>query len=308
MDLAQLSRFLAHPSHDAGRADQRRAKQIAQRKRGAIFGDQLLDVEIDRRRLDALAILGRRNDAFGKHRSRFTATVRATMDRRAVFGHLDHALGKIEHLPHFSADHRTRVKPSATMAADGGGVLDDPIRVGDLAKRIAPVALLTAARFARARAQAAQNARLLLQSVARRRFRTVGAVQPQPPPKLGVLRPKRFDLALQRGNKLFDFKRKTHSTLESENVRDVAPNPSVSTVFHPPVTLRTHSGLGVTNASRRLHNSHACDQGRRAERATRRPERRNEKIVRIVSACVRRCFLAVSNRVARSRGNSRLAR
>jgi hypothetical protein len=84
------------------------------------------------------------------------------MDRSAVFGHLDPALGKVEHLPFFRADHRTRVEPSATMAAERGGVLDDPVGVGDLAKRIAPVALLTAARFARARAQAAKNARLLL--------------------------------------------------------------------------------------------------------------------------------------------------
>ena len=70
------------------------------------------------------------------------------MDRCAVFGHLDHAFGKVEHLPLFRPNHRTRVEPGATMATDGGGVLDDPVGVGDLAKRIAPVALLTAARFA----------------------------------------------------------------------------------------------------------------------------------------------------------------
>ena len=61
VDLAQLSRLLAHPGDEAGRTDPRRAEQIAQRLRGAILGDQLLDVEIDRRGLDALAILGRRN-------------------------------------------------------------------------------------------------------------------------------------------------------------------------------------------------------------------------------------------------------
>ena len=150
VDLAQFARLPSHPGDEAGRTDQRRAEQIAQRLRGAILGDQLLNVEIDRRRLDALAILGRRDDALGKSRSRFTATVRAAMDRRPVFGHLDHALGKVEHLPFFRADHRTRVKPSATMAAKSCGALDDPVGVGDLAKRIAPVALLTAARLARA--------------------------------------------------------------------------------------------------------------------------------------------------------------
>ena len=172
------------------------------------------------------------------------------MDRSAVFGHLDHALGKVEHLPLFRANHRTRVEPSTTMAADGGGVLDGPVGVGDLTKRIAPVALLAAARFARARAQAAKNARLFLQSVARRRFRAVGAVQPQPSPKLRVLRAKRFDLALQRGNQLFDFGRKTHFTLESENPSPVAPNLSTPTDFRPPVTFRTHYGLGVTYFAR----------------------------------------------------------
>ncbi len=52
VDLAQLFRLLFHPTDDAGRTDQRRAEQIAQRLRGAILGDELLDVEIDRRRLE----------------------------------------------------------------------------------------------------------------------------------------------------------------------------------------------------------------------------------------------------------------
>src|SRR5665213_1287266 len=239
VDFAQGLRLLSHPSDDAGRTDQRRAEQIAQRKRGAILADHLLDVEIDRRRLEPLAILGRRDHALGKSRSRFATTVRAAMDGCAVFGHLGHARGKIEHLPFFRADHRTRAEPRATMAADGCGVLDDPVGIGDLAKRIALMALLTAARFARARAQAAENARLLLQSAARGRLRAIGAVQPQPPPKLGVLRTKHFDLALQRRNQFFEFGRK-HSTLESENARDVAPNRPASPDFRPTVTLRTH--------------------------------------------------------------------
>ena len=163
VDLAQLSRLLSYPSDET---DQRRAEQIIPRLRRAVLGNELLDVEIDRRGLDALAILGRRDHALGKSRSRFAATVRAAMDRSAVFGHLDHALGKVQHLPPFRADCRTRVEPSATMAAERCHMLDDPVGVGDLAKRFAPVALLTAALFARTRAQAAKNARLLLQSVA----------------------------------------------------------------------------------------------------------------------------------------------
>jgi hypothetical protein len=77
-------------------------------------------------------------------------------------------------------------------------------------------------------------------------FELLEPVQPQSPPKLGVPRAKRFDLALQRGNQLFDIGRKAHSTYESENARDVAPNPNAPPNFHPPVTFRTHHGLGVT--------------------------------------------------------------
>ena len=47
VDGAQLSRLPAHPGDDAGRADRRRAEQIAQSLRDAILGDQLLDIEID---------------------------------------------------------------------------------------------------------------------------------------------------------------------------------------------------------------------------------------------------------------------
>jgi hypothetical protein len=66
VDGAQLSRLLAHPGDDAGRADRRGGERIAQSLRDAILGNQLLDIEIDRRRLDAFAILGRRDDPFGK--------------------------------------------------------------------------------------------------------------------------------------------------------------------------------------------------------------------------------------------------
>ena len=53
------------PTTLAGQTE-RRAEQIAQRLRGPILGDELLDVQIDRRRLDALAILRRRDHAFGE--------------------------------------------------------------------------------------------------------------------------------------------------------------------------------------------------------------------------------------------------
>src|SRR5208283_3949617 len=121
----------------------------------------------DRRRFEAFAVLGRRDHAFRESRARFPAAVRATIDRRAVLRHFDRPFGQVEHLASLYVDHRTRREAGATMAADGRGVLEGVVGVGDLAKRVAAVALLSAARLARARTQALENARLLLQPVAR---------------------------------------------------------------------------------------------------------------------------------------------
>ena len=77
IDLPQVFCLLSHPGHDAGRADQRRAEKIAQSLRGPILGNELLDIEIDRRGLDALAILSGRDHALGKRRLRLAAAMRA---------------------------------------------------------------------------------------------------------------------------------------------------------------------------------------------------------------------------------------
>ena len=47
MDPLQVARLLANPRREARRARKRRAEQVAQRLGGAVFGDQLLDIEID---------------------------------------------------------------------------------------------------------------------------------------------------------------------------------------------------------------------------------------------------------------------
>jgi hypothetical protein len=57
-----------------------------------------LDGEIDRRRSDPFAILGRRGDARGKLGFRLEAASRAAINRGLVFGDLDQPLGQIEHL------------------------------------------------------------------------------------------------------------------------------------------------------------------------------------------------------------------
>ena len=131
------------------------------------------------------------------------------------------------------------------MRALPGCVLDNPVRLGDLAQRVAAMALLASAPFAAARAQALQDPRLL-QPVARRRLGAVGAVKVQPPPKLGVLRLERLDPAHQRGDKLFDFGRKIHPTLESEIRPSVSKTRAAENTSTQGVSNRTHYGLAVT--------------------------------------------------------------
>ena len=117
VNLPQLLFLLGDPSDKAGRTDQRRVEEIAQRLRGPILGDELLDVEIDRRRLDALAILGRRDHAFGKSRLRHAPAMRAAVNRGLMFRDPQRALGKVEHLPLLDPDRRPRLERPTAMAA-----------------------------------------------------------------------------------------------------------------------------------------------------------------------------------------------
>jgi len=59
-------RLVDHPGREAGRAEKRRAEQIVHRLGDPVLRNQLLDVEINRRRPDALAVLRRSSDARGK--------------------------------------------------------------------------------------------------------------------------------------------------------------------------------------------------------------------------------------------------
>jgi hypothetical protein len=141
-------------------------------------GDQLLDVEIDRRRFDPLAVLGRRGDARGKLGLRLEAAGRAAIDRGLVLGDLDQPLGQIEHLP--------LLHPRLHRSGEGGAAATtgarrmplDPIGGFDLFERVALVPGLPAALLARAPPKAAGNARLLLQPVARRRLGAVSCPGP----------------------------------------------------------------------------------------------------------------------------------
>ena len=175
----QLLRLLSDPGDDAGRTDQRRAEEIAQRLRGPILGDELLDIKIDRRRLDALAILGGRDHAVGKRRLGHAAAIFAAVNRGLMFGDHERALGKIEHLALLDPRGPPRIERQTAMAACARLMPDRAIGIGDLQQSAALVAGLAAADLARAAAQAAGDARLLLQPVARRRLGAVRAVLPQ---------------------------------------------------------------------------------------------------------------------------------
>ena len=227
--------------------DQRRAEQIAQRLRGPVLGDELLDVEIDRRRLDALAILHRRDHAIGKRRLRLAPAMVAAVDRGLMFRDREQALGKIEHLALLDPARRLRVERPTAVPARACLVPNHPIGIGDLPQRAALVARLPAARLARATAQAAGVARLLPQPVARRRLGAVRTVLSQLPPKLRHFSLKRRDLASQRGDQVLDFGRKNHPTLDFDSSPAVSKNRPDQSFFRPIVTFRTHPALGVTD-------------------------------------------------------------
>ena len=131
-----------------------------------------------------------------------------------MFGHQQRALGKIEHLTLFDRNRRIRLERQTAMLADAGRMGNHKIGFGDLPQGVALVALLPAAHLARTAAQASGQARLLLQTVARRRFGAVRTVQSQAPKGLGQCS---FELgypAVLRGNQLHDFGRKVHSAVD----------------------------------------------------------------------------------------------
>jgi hypothetical protein len=188
----------ARPIGHAVRAQTQRSEQIAHRFGGPILGNELMDVEIDRRRPDALSVLRRRSHSLGEGRPRHAAALFANVDGGLMLGHLDQPLGQIEHLSPLRAPlHRSR-QPRAAMEARLRFTPHDPIRRLDLPERVALVSRLPAACLARAPAKASGNARLLPQPVARRRLGAVGTVHVQSSPKLGRLRPEHGVLASQR--------------------------------------------------------------------------------------------------------------
>jgi len=149
----------------------------------------------------------------------------AAVDRGLMFGDQERPLDKIERLALLNALGRLRIERPTAMAARARLVANHAIGIGDLPQRAALVARLAAARLARAAAQAAWKARLLLQPVARRRLGTRRAVLPQLPAKVRHFSLKRRDPPHQRRNQLFDFGRDNHPILESDSYPAVLQNP-----------------------------------------------------------------------------------
>ena len=171
----------ARPAHlgDGGRG-KLDAEKIGHQCDQAIFGQQLIMQQIDDEGRNTCAILHGCIDAFGKRRPRRVAATDAAAFMRAMFGDDERLwLGKVEHLAGDVTRRHVRRQRAAAFCAGRGMMIDDLIGLGALPQRFALVAFLAARLFARAFPQALHSRRFF-QPVARRWFRTVGAVQSQP--------------------------------------------------------------------------------------------------------------------------------
>src|SRR5260370_32580572 len=110
----------------------------------------VVDSCIDRRGPEAHSILSGRDTSLGKRRLRLAAAMRAAVDRRPMLRNHERTLGKVEHLALLDPDRRPRFERRTAMAAGARLVPNHMIGIGDLPQRAALMALLPAARPARA--------------------------------------------------------------------------------------------------------------------------------------------------------------
>ena len=243
-DGSQGLRLSLHPAHHAGRAKPIRAEEVGERLGRPVLGDQLLHMEIDGRRAQALAILGRRADPSGKGRRRPAAAAGAGIDQTPMLGDLDQLRRQVEHLaPLRLMRHRPR-QASPAMAARAGFMGHDPVRLGDPLERIALMTLLSAAGFG---GRLAKAHRFLPQPVARRRLRTRRTVKAELALQIRVLRAqgrilslklrhpafKRLDPALKSLNENPNLGRNVHPHLESQELSSDTPKSNPRQPFLP---------------------------------------------------------------------------
>ena len=98
-DRRKRAGLSSHPVHHAGRSDGRNAEEVGERLSRPLLGDQLLQMEINGRRAQPLAILRRRLDAIGKGRPRAPAAAGAGVDEPSALGDFDQRLRQVEDLP-----------------------------------------------------------------------------------------------------------------------------------------------------------------------------------------------------------------
>ena len=91
--------LLPSPRHEARRTEPHRAEQVLHRLGDPILGDELLHVQVDRRRHDARAILGGRTHPFGEIGGSPPAARRTAVDRGPVLRHFQARFRQIENLP-----------------------------------------------------------------------------------------------------------------------------------------------------------------------------------------------------------------
>ena len=165
----------------------------------------MLRVEIDGGGSDAPAILGRSAHPFGEIRPG-PAAAGAGVDEAVMLGDLDQPLRQIENLTPLEAPRHCPGQERAATAAGRRLMRHDPVGFGCLAKGLALVAFLPAARPT---LRLAKAHRFLSQTVTRRRFRTRRTVQPEPASKLRVLSPQRLQLPLKRRDQGRNLRRNT---------------------------------------------------------------------------------------------------
>ena len=151
-DRLELLGLPLAPGDDAVGTKPRRAEQIG---RHPVLGNELLHIEVNRRRSHARAILGRRGHPLGERRPGLATAMRAAINHRLMLGDHESRLGHIEHLPLLNArDHRGRQSGQA-MATRLRFVPLDRIGLRCLLQRAPGMSRLPAARLARLAAQAA---------------------------------------------------------------------------------------------------------------------------------------------------------
>ena len=145
-DRHQLFGFLLAPCDNAGRTQTPGAKQVLHDVADTILGNQLLRVQIDRRRLDAGPVLNMRRHLRRERCLRHAAATGAGIDVGVMLGHLQpppgsrargHGLRHIEHLPLLHPSRHPSCQGRLTMLATRHFVACDLVRLGDRAQRVA---------------------------------------------------------------------------------------------------------------------------------------------------------------------------